>query len=374
MEVRRFPTNTLRQFSSRLENRDCRFPSVNLLILLPTILLAMSGCSGAPTRLGPDTIAGNTMGTSYSVKLYQDSDPVPLERLGELIESELDSVNAQMSTYIEDSELSRFNASKSTDWFPVSLETAQVVQLALEIHEQTQGRFDVTVGPLVNLWGFGPSQGAKKIPDRVEVERLLESVGSGKLEARLDSPALRKKNPNLHVDLSGIAKGHGVDRLAAVLDELKIASYMVEVGGEIRAKGRRGDGRPWQIGIESPIEDRRELLQVVSLLDRSLATSGDYRNLRQIEDRKFSHFIDPVTGWPAQTTIASATVLAEDCATADAIATGLMASELSQALELIEAYDWPVLLVVRSEEGFETILSPKFEQSMQTNPTGTTQP
>jgi FAD:protein FMN transferase len=304
------------------------------------------------------------MGTTYAIKLFLHSDSIPLAKIGSLVEEELELVNVQMSTYRDDSEISRFNASDSTNWFPVSPATAQVVQLSLEIHQQTEGRFDVTVGPLVNLWGFGPAKAPSQIPNETAINQLLPNVGSDKLEVRSNPPALRKKVPNLKVDLSAIAKGHGVDRLAAVLDKLQIENYMVEVGGEIRAKGRRSDGRAWQIGIESPSEERRELLQVVQLRDLSMATSGDYRNLRYLGDSKFSHFIDPQTGWPVRSEIASATVLAEDCAKADAIATGLMSSDREHALKLIEAHGWSVLLIVRQGEGFETISSPGFQQKI----------
>jgi thiamine biosynthesis lipoprotein len=336
-----------------------------LLALVVALGLLAPGCVKAPTRSGPVTIAGETMGTTYTVKLFLPDDSLSLSEIGNLIAEELELINVQMSTYRADSEISRFNASDSVDWFPVSAATSQVVELALEVHQQTEGRFDVTVGPLVNLWGFGPSKTPEQMPAESDILQLLPAIGSDKLEVRSQPPSLKKVVSNLQIDLSAIAKGHGVDRLAAVLESANISDYMVEVGGEIRAKGQRGDGRAWQVGIERPSEQNRELMQVIPLTDLSMATSGDYRNLRRWGESKFSHFIDPKTGWPVQSEIASATVLAEDCATADAVATGLMSCNLEQALELINLHQWSVLLIVRRGDSFESIASPEFQRLVQ---------
>jgi len=302
------------------------------------------------------------MGTTYSVKFLPSSETPGLVKIGELIESTLESVNSQMSTYRDNSEISRFNTQTSLDWFPVSKETAEVVLLSLRIWELTDGSFDVTVGPLVDLWGFGPAQGTSSIPDEKVVRELLQRVGSNKLEARLQPPALRKSVGALRVDLSAIAKGHGVDRVAEILEQQGLENYFVEIGGEIRTKGVGAHGQAWKVGIERPKILQREVHQVVGLSGKSMASSGDYRNFRNIEEQNFSHFIDPKSGMPVQTEVAAATVLADDCATADAIATGLMSAGLEKARSLISQHDWPVLLIVRRGEEFETFTSAKFSE------------
>jgi thiamine biosynthesis lipoprotein len=302
------------------------------------------------------------MGTSYTIKFMPKEDTPDLTEVSNQVVTELEKVNAQMSTYRADSELSRFNSIQSTDWFTVSLETAQVVELALQYHQLTEGSFDVTVGPLVDLWGFGPAPEPKQTPTRQQIAEIMQLVGSDKLQVRLDPPALRKTVAGLRVDLSAIAKGHGVDRVAEVLDKLGITDHFVEIGGEIRTRGYRHDGQPWQVGIERPNRNQREVYQVIGLSNQSMATSGDYRNVIQLDGQEFSHFMDPGTGWPVPFEIASVSVIADNCAAADAIATGLMAAGFQKATKLIEKHNWAALLLVRRSEQFESIISPRFAE------------
>lgn len=331
-------------------------PLVGLLVFFPLV----EGCRQPTPIRNSETITGQTMGTTYSVKYLPKADTPKLLQVGDLIEMELESVNVQMSTYRDDSEISRFNKSDSSDWFPVSAETAQVVDLSLEIHAMTDKHFDVTVGPLVELWGFGKSEASDSLPSDLEIKELLNSVGSDKLEVRSDPPALRKLVKKLQVDLSAVAKGHGVDRLAGVLDKLRIEDYFVEIGGEVRTKGNGHHGGAWKVGIELPDRETRQVMRVVGISNKSMATSGDYRNFRTVKGSSFSHFIDPGSGRPVQTDIASVTVLAEDCATADAIATGLIASGRENAQALVEKHDLPVLMVFRQGDQLETFESTKF--------------
>lgn len=330
-----------------------------LAILALTMLV---GCRDQQIHRASETLAGRTMGTSYTVKFIPKEDTLDLTEVSRQVVTELEKVNAQMSTYRADSELSRFNRSQSTDWFTVSLETAQVVELALQYHQLTDGSFDVTVGPLVDLWGFGPAPEPMQTPTQQQIAEIMPLVGSGKLQVRMDPPALRKTVAGLRVDLSAIAKGHGVDRVAAVLDSIGIADYFVEIGGEIRTRGYRHDGQPWQVGIERPNRNQREVHQVIGLSNQSMATSGDYRNVIQLDGQEFSHFMDPSTGRPVPFEIASVSVIADNCAVADAIATGLMAAGFQKATKLIEKHNWATLLLVRRSEQFESILSPRFAE------------
>lgn len=321
------------------------------------------GCRPALQSPTTQVIAGRTMGTTYSVKIPSTPDQPSLPSISHEIDAELKRVNAQMSTYIPTSEISQFNSSGSSEWFPVSSETAQVVELAIEVYQQSAGAFDVTVGPLVNLWGFGPAQRPTQVPKQTEIDAILETVGSDKLQVRLQPPALRKNHPQLQVDLSAIAKGHGVDRVAGVLDRLGIEAYFVEIGGEVRTRGVRQDGRPWRVGIESPDEGAAGLQRVVDLSNQSLATSGNYRNYFELDGQKYAHTIDPRTGWPVRDAIASASVIADNCALADALATCLMSAGYDAAQQLADRHGWAVLLVKADDSqpsGFLSTASSKF--------------
>lgn len=323
-------------------------------------MVFVAGCYRVTTPV-VEAVTGETMGTTYSVKIVPTQAMPALEVIAEKIEAELVSVNDQMSTYLASSELSRFNDQQSTEWFSVSAETAEVAASALEVHALTEGAFDVTVGPLVDLWGFGPTRRAEVTPSAAEIADLLQVVGSDKLEVRLDPPGLRKLVPGLRVDLSAIAKGHGVDRLAELLTGLQVEAYFVEIGGEIRTRGKRLDGQAWQVGIERPVEGQRAVQTIIGLSDRSLATSGDYRNFFEQEGRRVNHFIDPKTGYPVTSQVASVSVIAASCAMADALATGLMAAGYVKGLRLAEENEWAVMLIARTGEELKVVATPQFE-------------
>jgi len=339
----------------------------NRWLCLAAGVLALGGLTPAacnrPHQLPAlQAIAGQTMGTTYSIKLGPAATNSPaLTQVSQEIEAELASVNAQMSTYLTSSELSRFNHQVSDEWFSVSQATADVVALALQLNEQSDGAFDVTVGPLVNLWGFGPTPRQSQTPSQAEINAALEAVGADKLQVRLAPPALRKTHPALQVDLSAIAKGHGVDRVVNVLERLQFSSYFVEIGGEVRTKGTKPSGQAWQIGIEQPRSDQRSVAEVLSLSDQALATSGNYRNFFEIDGRRYSHTISPKTGWPVEDPIASASVLADNCALADGVATAMMSAGFDAGLALAERNGWAVMLVRPSADGeFETVESTAF--------------
>ncbi len=319
-------------------------------LLLVAGLLIVTGCSRPRSVPAAQLIAGQTMGTTYSVKLMPFDGMPSLASVWRAIDAELELVNQQMSTYLTTSEISRFNQQLGIEWFDVSSDTAQVVQLALEIHQQSDGAFDVTVAPLVNLWGFGPKgrrpeAGEKVLPETEAIQSVLEYVGSDKLKVRLEPAALRKQHPQLQIDLSAIAKGHGVDRVSALLSRLGFNSHFVEIGGEIRTAGTKVDGQPWTAGIERPMIAGRGIQKALELSDLSLATSGNYRNYFEADGKHFSHTIDPKSGAPVEDSIASASVVAQDCASADAIATSMMSAGFTKGLALAEKNDWAVYLL-----------------------------
>ncbi|WP_283435320.1 FAD:protein FMN transferase [Neorhodopirellula lusitana] len=307
---------------------------------------------------GPDfaTFQGATMGTTYTVKV---SDPPSsdaaldkrwFERTAASIDRELRSVNDQMSTYLKSSELSQFNNSDSTDWFPVSDATAEVVLLALEIGEKSGGLFDVTVGPLVDRWSFGPGERQHDVPDEAELASIQKRTGQRHLHARLDPPAIKKDIADLRVDLSAIAKGHGVDRLVRLLNEAGLPNVFVEVGGEVRVTGtkRTPAGRQsWKVGIQKPDARVNQLALAHPMQDAAMATSGDYRNYFEVDGKRYSHTLNPTTGKPIEHSLASVTVIAESCAKADGWATALNVAGLEPAMQLAKDQGLDTLLIHR---------------------------
>lgn len=313
-------------------------------------------CTRAPQQTA---ISGETMGTTYSVRFISGDPEHTAEKVQANIDGLLAQINAQMSTYDPNSELSRFNASRETTPHVVSRSLEQVVKRALEIAEETNGLLDVTIGPVVNLWGFGPQQKPEVIPTQAEIDAMLDEVGYQYLE--VSNHQLTKSNPELYVDLSTIAKGYAVDRVATVLEQLEINNYMVEIGGEIRVKGSKPENKPWRIAIERPESLQRGVQRVIEPNDQAIATSGDYRNYYQEDGVRYSHLIDPRTGRPIQHHLVSATVLAPTCMDADAYATALIIMGPEEALAFAEEHDLAVLLVTREEDGFKEYTSTAFE-------------
>ncbi|MCB9793914.1 MAG: FAD:protein FMN transferase [Alphaproteobacteria bacterium] len=309
-------------------------------------------------------LRGEAWGTTYSVKVIgRTADP---EQLAATVEETLARVDSLMSNWRKDSEISRFNAG-GTEPFPLSPETAEVMALALAVHARTGGAFDVTVGPLVERWGFGP-EGREPEPDAAELERLLASVGSDKLT--LGEGTLSKSSAEVRVDLAAIAKGYGVERLAQALAALPgVDAVMVEIGGEVRVIGDKPGGEPWRLAIERPDEGRREVHSVVQLRDNALATSGDYRRFIDEHGQRRTHVVDPRTGRPVEHGVASASVLAADCGTADAWATSLMVLGPDEGLALVERTEGlETMLIVREGEGFEVRMSEGFRAALAAPP------
>jgi thiamine biosynthesis lipoprotein len=287
-------------------------------------------------------------------------DPEKLETLASGIDEVLEDVDASMSTWRDDSELSLFNQrNDQSEWVPVSAGLFEVLQKAREISSMTGGAFDVTIGPVVNLWGFGPQARPEQVPSEESLAMALAATGYEKLELRADPPAVRATPPQ-YVDLSAIAKGYGVDAVARFLENEGIEAYLVEIGGEVRVNGRKPDGSTWRLAIEQPVSEGREVNRVVALESRAMATSGDYRNYYESEGRRYSHTIDPETGKPIAHRLASVTVIADDCMTADALATGFNVMGYEQANELAVRENIPAYFIVRTEEGFETHQTPAF--------------
>lgn len=271
----------------------------------------------APVRL-----QGLTMGTTWSVQLAASNESPDGKKLRRDVQDLLDQLEQQLSTYREDSDVSRFNRSTTTNWFPVSPAVAQIVTKAQEVSRLSGGALDISSSPLIELWGFGKNRHAR-IPSETEIQRTRNRVGWQRIHARSEPPALRKKASDLTIDLSSIAKGFAVDVIAGWLNSTGQASHLVQIGGETRASGHKGNGQPWRVGIEQAIPTARSVGEIVELNRRSLATSGNQRNRHLIDGHAYGHILDPVTGHPVEGTLASVSVLADSCMEADAWATAL---------------------------------------------------
>lgn len=339
-------------------------PKASLYGLLCCIALALLlGCEKPPVPTGaPLTISGSTMGTYYRVTLASTPVTISEDELRASIELCLDSINTKMSTYLADSEISRFNLSRDTHWFPVSLETATVVSEALEISQQSDGAFDITVGPLVNLWGFGPTiPTAQRIPNPETIINALEKTGSKHLQVRLNPPALKKDLAELQVDLSGIAKGFAVDSVAGVLEKMGQKDYLVDIGGELRAGGKKEDS-PWIVAIERPDPSQRAIQKAMILNDLAIATSGDYRNYFEVEGHRYSHQIDPGTGRPIHHKLVSVSVVDASCMRADAWATAMMILGPQKGAEIARKAKLATLFIVHENGEYIEMKSPQFDQ------------
>lgn len=311
-----------------------------MLRVLALLILLTSSLSAAEVV----EITGQTMGTTYSVK-WVETDNVAAEDLKAAVDERLVAINRMMSTYDPESELSRFNTSNTTDWFDVSPQTATVVAKALEVARLSDGAFDPTVGRLVRMWSFGSGDRSYAPPPDEELQTALEHVGYRKIEVRTDPPALRKTDPQAELDLSAIAKGFGVDAVSGLLTDRGLINHLVEIGGEVRAQGTK-NGQAWRLGIERPTQQRSGLAATVALHDQSLATSGDYRNFFVRDGRRYSHTIDPRTGRPVEHSLASVSIVTDDCMSADAWATTLMVLGPEKGLQLADQQKLAAYLLI----------------------------
>ena len=314
------------------------------------LIILFSGCKKQNQTI---TINGNTMGTTYSIKIIDKlPQTIDIKNVKSKIDSVLQVVNQQMSTYIPDSEISRFNQLTSKDWFTISTDFYDVIVTAQEISRLTNGAFDITVGPIVDLWGFSGdlTQTTWQPPSNKEVEKVLQSIGFRNIAVGKNS--IKKYNPDTKIDLNAIAKGYGVDVVFELIKDMGYTDILVEIGGEVSCSGFNGKGEFWKIGIDKPILDvlpGMELQTVISLDNQALATSGDYRNYFEFNGELFSHMIDPTTGYPTKNAVASVSVTAPNCITADALATALMVMGLDgiKLINLMEAVEG--MLIIRTD-------------------------
>ena len=297
-------------------------------------------------------ISGRTMGTVYHVKLVS-SEPIETAPLKSVMDSILAALNASMSTYDPHSEISRLNNAKAEEAVAVSDDFVRVMQLANKIYRLTQGAWDGSVAPLIDLWGFGPNGQLTEVPSSDAIAAAHQKVGFHLIQLEKDRFLIKKKS-YVTLSLASIAKGYGVDRLTELLNQKGYSDFLVEIGGEVYAKGSNAKGDPWRVGINRPDSGGRldAVYRVVKLSQTALATSGDYRQFYEIDGKRFSHVIDPKTGYPVQNGVVSASVVAANCALADGLATALMVMGPEKGLALINQLKGvEALMVVRDENG-----------------------
>jgi len=321
-------------------------PAIFVAALFVVVFLRQPDRSAGPHEY---LVTGPTMGTTFTVKVVaRGGDDTLKERLAGILRDVLEGVDGAMSTYRTDSEIAAFNRHGTED-FDASPELMEVMAEAQRIARLSGGAFDITVGPLVDAWGFGTVSAAEP-PSEEILHGLLAVTGFEQIEVDSDLGVLRKARPDCRADLSAIAKGFAVDRVATALDVEGFRNYMVEIGGEVRTRGRNGVGKPWRIGIERPDYDTRAVYVTIPLSDLALATSGDYRNYVERNGVRISHTIDPRTGRPIAHGLASVSVIHSSCMTADALATALEVLGPVEGPETAELYDIPAFFLVRIDD------------------------
>lgn len=317
------------------------------------IVLLVLGLLLAACRHGqPEAhrFAGETMGTAWHVTVVTDK--LDSEAVQAAIEASLADTNARLSNWDPDSEVSRFSASCTTTPMPVSPPMIAVMQAANEVHAASGGRFDVTLGPLIDLWGFGPAKAPATNPTDEAIRAALQHVGQARLlTLDPDAGTLAKQDPRTGINLSALAKGYGIDAVAQTLRERGIQNYMVEIGGDLVAAGHNARGQPWQIGVETPEGNAASVERIVPVSNKGLATSGDYRNYIERDGVRYSHIIDPVTGRPVRHRTTSATVIADNAMRADAWATAMLVLGQTEGLALAERLGLAVFFISRAPQG-----------------------
>ena len=338
-----------------IDQRTIRMIAISFVLLAG---LSIHRLYFAENPNAPDVLIlrGETMGTTYEIRVAGKGLD---ERLRRRIQAETDERLAEldgwMSNWNPESDISRFNAHHDTTGFPVSHNTAAVVAFAIELGKWSGGAFDVTVGPLVALWGFGNEARIGAPPSQDEILEAQAHMGARLLRVGRGAPKaggfLRKNDPEVQVDLSAIAKGYGVDHVAGGIFELGRGDFLVEIGGGIYAAGERPGGGPWHVAVEKPLDDGRAIQAIIELSDQAMATSGDYRIFYREGDRRISHTIDPRSGYPVESGPASATVIANSATEADAWATALMVLGDPDGLMLAHQWEIAAMLLLRGDDG-----------------------
>ncbi|MEQ0330746.1 FAD:protein FMN transferase ApbE [Klebsiella sp. GB_Kp056] len=324
-----------------------------------------SGCDSATTPATPASTAtvldGKTMGTFWRVSVI-GVDEAKAQALSAKVQAQLDADDRLLSTWKNDSALMRFNHAADTRPWPVSEAMADIVTLSLRIGAKTDGAMDITVGPLVNLWGFGPDKQPVATPDAQAIAAAKARTGLQHLQVINQSGRqfLQKDIPDLFVDLSTVGEGYAADHLARLMEQEGISRYLVSVGGALVSRGMNGEGKPWRVAIQKPTDRENAVQAIVDINGHGISTSGSYRNYYELDGKRISHVIDPQTGQPITHKLVSVTVIAPTALEADGWDTGLMVLGPEKAQQVVREQGLAVYMIVKEGEGFKTWMSPQF--------------
>ena len=329
------------------------------LILLICLSLSLVAC-------GPSSevreFAGQQQGTTYHIKVVIDPSKTSERGLRDRIDEIFARVDLAVSNYRDDSELSRFNHQKTTNWVPVSAELAYLTSLAREVSDKTKGCFDLTIKPLFDLWGFSKT-GPQKVPPDSEIRRVLKHIGMGRIEVDLPGRRMRKLDPEIQLDLSSIGQGYTVGEIATALEQLGVVNYLVEIGGELKVRGRKPDGSHWRVAVEKPSPFSKEiqsLIDVRQIQGTAIMTAGTYRHYFEQEGQVYSHIMDPRSGRPVTHNLLSVTILHEDPTLADLWDTALLCVGEEEALKIAQNENLKVLMISDHEHRLLETMSPAF--------------
>jgi len=343
-------------------NRKKVIKSFLFLILLLSLFI---GGSYRANRINNPLLRGETMGTTYSIRLSGTYNKNDLELLANKINKLLLEINQQMSTWLDNSQISLFNKNYSTNPITVSENFYKVVSNSLIIAKNSGGAFDPTLQPLLNLWGFGSESKESKFPSDDDIKLVLQQTGWGKIEL-LNNNQIKKKNGELALALGAIAKGYSVDSISDVLNKKGYADYFIEVGGEVKVQGLNPEGNKWKIGIQDPEATLFDysLHGIVNIDAGSLATSGGYRNFIEKNGKLYAHIVDPRNGKAINSDILSVSVLSDKCVDADAWATALYVLGVEEGLTCVESQPNIEALFIKKKlnDKVETIFSSKFKE------------
>ena len=322
------------------------FLSVLGTVSLATTSLALSGCGRVPMR----TVSGETMGTYFNIVVADAVSDVDMAHISERVKLELSQFVAQVSAYDHGSGLARLNDAKPGVWQQLGGAATKLLEFSRDLTRTSDGTFDATIGPLVELWGFGPKARVRTdVPSDAEIRAALALTGYAGLELDLANRRARRLHPGVQLDVDGIGKGYGVDAVATALTRFGLKHFLVEIGGEVRARGRRANGEAWRVGIAHP--DGETPLANVALTAKAIATSGDYQQFYDLGGRRYSHLLDPRSGVPILGNVSSVTVLAENTMTADALSTALAVMGLEAGLAYADAHDIAAYFLHRDADG-----------------------
>jgi thiamine biosynthesis lipoprotein len=333
------------------------------LVYICGLLLILTSCSDSDDHSKPIRLTGQTMGTSYSVTIVDNPDGIDKQKLKELIEDSLAKVNSQMSNWDRNSEISLFNKNNSDEPIHISQSLLDVITAANDINLKSGGVFDITLTPLINLWGFGTSKSVTETPTESEISLALNKVGQKNLlKLNYNEKTLSKIKKGVSINLSAIAKGYGIDQLAAMLADMQINRYLIEIGGDLIVSGLNAEDKPWSIGVETPSLTKHSVQSILTIRDKAMATSGDYRNFFEKNGIRYSHIINPNTGKPIRHKTSSVTVLAKSAMLADGWATAMLAMGAEKGMVVADRYQLAVFFISKNKNMFTTSSSLKFKE------------